>query len=40
MMLHKIINPLKETINNFPNVNIKNIKSNSKEVKKETYLLQ
>ena len=34
MMLHKIINPLKETINNFPNVNIKNIKSNSKEVKK------
>ena len=34
MMLHKIINPLEETINNFPNVNIKNIKSNSKEVKK------
>ncbi len=34
MMLHKIINPLKDTINNFPNVNIKNIKSNSKEVKK------
>ena len=27
MMLHKIINPLKETINNFPNVNIKNIKN-------------
>ena len=34
MMLHKIINPLKETLNNFPNVNIKNIKSNSKEVTK------
>ena len=34
MMLHKIINPLEETINNFPNINIKSIKINSKEVKK------
>ena len=39
MMLHKIINPLKETINNFPNVNIKNIKSNSKEVKKDDLFI-
>ena len=33
MMLHKIINP-EETLNNFPNINIKSIKSNSKEVTK------
>ena len=34
MMLHRIISPLKDSINNFPNVNVRNIKSNSKKVKK------